>query len=187
MNNNMLSKIKISKKYLIEDDPYCKMSFALPVKQYIAISLKGMELSKVGNIRKTQSRFISKWIRIRGAKFSFKGGIDKPKKKEDELISYYKGETKNGKAEGSGVEVLISPINKIYPDHTVVQYYEGEWKNGKRNGYGECYDYHPLIGYAQSQFVEGQTDKIFICQDDEGSFYSGNSYKGNWKDGKPSK
>ena len=181
-----MKKIKLSKKYFYKD-PYCKASYDLPVKQYISISLKDMELAKIGNQRKTQPRYESKQIRIKGAKFSFKGDIDKPKKKEDELISYYKGETKNGKAEGFGIEILISPINKIYPDHTVVQYYEGEWKNGKRNGYGECYDYHPLIGYAQSQFAEGQTDKIFVCQDDEGSFYSGNSYKGNWKDGKPSK
>ena len=182
MKEIKFKKIKLSKKYLIKDDMYCKQSYALPVSQYIAISLKGMKLSKYLNQRKTETRYaLSKIVNKR--KFVANGNISKLKNENYELTSYYKGEIKNGKADGWGIEVLISPPVRIYQDHTVVQYYEGEWKKGKRNGYGECYDYHPLLGPTEQWKAEDQIDKIYICQDDDNDIYSGNSYKGIWKDG----
>tara|TARA_B100001250_G_scaffold178562_1_gene153472 strand:+ start:877 stop:1410 length:534 start_codon:yes stop_codon:yes gene_type:complete len=173
MKEIKFKKIKLSKKYLVKNDPHCKNSYALSLYKYISITLKDMQLSEVSKKRKTEARYGSRALIAK-----------KNKKKIGKLISYYKGELKNGKADGWGVEVLISPPVRIYKDHTVVQYYEGEWKKGKRNGYGECYDHHPLLGPAHQIYAEGQREKIYICQDDDNDiYYRGSSYKGNWKDG----
>ena len=182
MKEIKFKKIKLSKKYLIKDDMYCKQSYALSLNKYISITLKDMQLSEVSKKRKTETRYVSSNI-INKRKFVAEGNINKLKNLNYELTSYYKGEIKNGKADGWGIEVLISPPVRIYQDHTVVQYYEGEWKKGKRNGYGECYDHHPLLGSALQSYAEGQREKIYICQDDDNDIYSGNSYKGIWKDG----
>ena len=45
-----------------------------------------------------------------------------------------KGINKGKKANGWGIELLISPG---WDQTTIEEYYEGEWKNGKRDGYGE--------------------------------------------------
>ena len=181
MKEIKFKKIKLPKKNLVKDDPLSKNSYLISIQKYVSITLKGMELSEISKKRKTEPRYgpsgliYNKKDEKKEGKFFYK------------LVSYYKGELKNGKANGWGVEVLKYQPDRIvnptyYPNHEVVQYYEGEWKDGRRNGYGECYDHHPLLGTAQQFEVDGRRIQMTVFQDETG-FYSGGSYKGNWKNG----
>tara|TARA_B110000467_G_C17990037_1_gene299809 strand:- start:49 stop:570 length:522 start_codon:yes stop_codon:yes gene_type:complete len=107
--------------------------------------------------------------------------------KMTKYISLYSGKVKGKKANGWGIELLIGPG---WDQTTIEEYYEGEWKNGKRDGYGECYDHHPLIGYA-TEFDPSKGRKKMTFSEKEGySYYSKTLkikvkvYKGFWKNGK---
>ena len=108
-------------------------------------------------------------------------------RKLTKYISLYSGKVKGKKANGWGIELLIGPG---WDQTTIEEYYEGEWKNGKRHGYGECYDHHPLIGYA-TEFDPSEGRKIMTFSEKDGySTYSKTLkiklkiYKGFWKNGK---
>ena len=107
----------------------------------------------------------------------FKSGLTSGKTSLNETldwISLYSGKVKNKKANGWGIEI----ITEIY-DSTIYEYYEGEWKNGKRDGYGECYNYHPLIG--EPVVFDNPYDtkpRMYFLEED------GKVYKGYWKNGK---
>ena len=107
----------------------------------------------------------------------FKPGLTSGKTSLNETldwISLYSGKVKNKKANGWGIEITI------HSDTTIHEYYEGEWKNGKRDGYGECYDYHPLIGEPiifDHPYDSGEAKMYFLEED-------GKVYKGYWKNGK---
>ena len=182
MKEIKFKKIKLPKKNLIKDDPLSKNSYSISIQKYVSITLKDMEFSEVSNKRKTETRYgpraliYNKKTEKKEGKFFYK------------LVSYYKGELKNGKANGWGVEVLKYQPDRIvnptyYPNHEVVQYYEGEWKNGRRNGYGECYDHHPLLGSTYQDQADGQIIKMIVYQDETGFYSGGYVYKGNWKNG----
>ena len=180
MNKIKFKKLKFPDKNL-EEDPFCKKSYLITIKKYLSIVLKDMKPSEVSNKRKTEARY------GRSALIYNKKTEKKEGKHFYKLVSYYKGDLKDGKAHGWGIEVLKYQSDRIvnptpYPNHEVVQYYEGEWKKGKRHGYGECYDHHPLIGTASQYQVEGDYIQMSICQDEDG-LYSGHSYKGMWVSG----
>ncbi len=107
----------------------------------------------------------------------FKSGLTSGKTSLNETldwISLYSGKVKNKKANGWGIEITIDPDN-----FTIHEYYEGEWKNGKRDGYGECYDYHPLIGEPIIHDHPYDTKaRMYFLEED------GKVYKGYWKNGK---
>ena len=95
-------------------------------------------------------------------------------KKHTKRISFYSGKVKNKKANGWGIEIITETF-----DPTILEYYEGEWKNGKRDGYGECYNYHPLIGPMQYEGDFSYTKpKMYEVKGFE------EVYKGFWKKGK---
>ena len=98
-------------------------------------------------------------------------------------VSYYKGESKNGKANGWGIEILKynEPLSV-----EVEQYYEGEWKNGERHGYGEEYDHYPPIGPIDDPnwldvISTKSKPKIKIAKYklETSTYYRGNWLKGN--------
>ncbi len=96
------------------------------------------------------------------------------KKLNIKWVSFYSGKVKNKKANGWGIEIIMETFNP-----TVNEYYEGEWKNGKRDGYGECYNYHPLIG--EPVVFDDPYDtkpRMYFLEED------GEVYKGYWKNGK---
>ena len=108
-------------------------------------------------------------------------------KKLSTYVSFYSGKVKNKKANGWGKEIIMQtfypPGNEYYDmntfNPTVDEYYEGEWKNGKRDGYGECYNYHPLIG--EPVVFDNPYDtkpRMYFLEED------GEVYKGYWKNGK---
>ena len=49
----------------------------------------------------------------------------------------------------------------------------------KRDGYGECYDYHPLIGPAVQDHPYDTKAKMYFQE-----WVEGKVYKGYWKKGK---
>lgn len=58
-------------------------------------------------------------------------------------ISYFKGQIKNKKKTGKGLEIILQVQNYL-PE--VVSFYKGSWKNGKKNGKGFWSNFHPSIG-----------------------------------------
>ena len=151
MKEIVFKKIKLSKKNLVDNDPFCKNSYLISIQKYVSITLKDMEFSEVSNKRKTETRYGSRAL-IYNKKTEKKEG-----KFFYKLVSYYKGNLKNGKADGWGIEVLKYQPDRIvnptfYPNHEVVQYYEGEWKNNMKHGYG-ILTFNALDG---GEIIEGE-------------------------------
>ena len=102
-------------------------------------------------------------------------------KKKRTYRTFYKGELKNNKAQGWGIEVC--QYRESFGHSGISEYYEGEWSNGKREGYGEVYDHHPKIGPVdtRSDYAEmiSTNLKLEITNNAYTSFY-----KGYWKNGR---
>ena len=103
------------------------------------------------------------------------------KRKKEKLISSYKGQIKNKKAHGKGVEILLSPYSKITMER-VEEYYSGNWKNGKRHGKGIWYNYHPKIGQTGDDEWPLSGSFLYTVQEEEDD--GDHSYDGEWQNGK---
>ena len=187
---NIYKKVKLNEKNRVDENT---KSYRISIKRYVSLALKGMNNNLVSldnpnyqhattilseNKKKTESRYGPQGL-LYDKKTDKKEGIFFYK-----CPSFYKGELKNGKANGWGIELLqaIRARNpNFYPKHEIIQFYEGEWKDGKRNGYGERYNYHPSIGFARQHELEGEVIQMDVNQDDDGSGRI--VYKGSWVNG----
>jgi len=101
--------------------------------------------------------------------------------KKGKLESAYKGQIKNKKAHGKGVEILFSPFNKLIMTR-VEEYYSGNWKSGKRHGKGIWYNYHPKIGQTGDDIWPTDGSFLYSVFDEEDEGH--HSYEGEWENGK---
>ena len=174
------NKVKLNERYRTDDK---SKSYRISIKKYVSLTLKGMTPSE-NSFGQVNFRF--KKERITEARYGSDAVLynKKTAKKEGDYFykcpAFYKGEKKNGKANGWGMEALrgLSVSLPSHTLHTIIQFYEGEWKNGKRNGYGESYNYHPSVGWALQYDLEGERIQMDIEQDNPGIVY-----KGNWVNG----
>ena len=103
--------------------------------------------------------------------------------------TFYKGQSKNNKAHGWGIEILKNDLSSLSGDN-IYEYYEGEWKFGKRHGYGESYDFHPRIGrifegsFWGNDMMHNKAPTLPLAASAVKSHIEGDIYKGQWNEGK---
>jgi len=154
------NKVKLNERYRIDDK---SKSYRISIKKYVSLTLKGMTPSE-NSFGQVNFRF--KKERITEARYGSDAVLynKKTAKKEGDYFykcpAFYKGEKKNGKANGWGVEALrgLSVSLPSHTLHTIIQFYEGEWKNDTRYGKGKIIltEGSSISGFFNHTTIEGE-------------------------------